>query len=337
MAISIEQVIYRIPAWSGRSPVVAPLVGGLTNRIYRVDVDGMSYVVRIPGDGTEWLAIDRANEFHNTRSAAAAGVSPRVVDQLSDVNVLVLEYIHGETLTVPAMQRPRMPTQIARVLKQLHAGPRFLLEFNIFRLTRHYLRIAEEHCIRIPDDYLRYMSQVERIEAAFAQRPVPTVPCHNDLLAANILNDGQRLWLIDFEYSGNNDATFELGNTCQEQQYRRPASRGNVRCLFWRRLAREALADEAQHDHVGRWLGSLGCDPGYGFHDRVRLLGLGRGALGPGPNRAEFFGFHQVASGARNFGVIARRRQMIARFYRGPDQKPPWACRSTAYRVSGAD
>ena len=222
MTISIDQVIDRIPAWSGRSPVVAPLVGGLTNRIYRVDVDGAAYVVRIPGEGTEWLAIDRANELHNTRSAAAAGVSPRVVHHLPDVNVLVLEFIHGETLTVPAMQRPGMPTQIARVLKQLHAGPRFLREFNMFRLTRHYLRIAEEHHIRIPDDYLRSIPLVERIEAAFARRPVPTVPCHNDLLAANFLDDGRRLWLIDFEYSGNNDATFELGNTCQEQQFDEP-------------------------------------------------------------------------------------------------------------------
>ena len=66
------------------------------------------------------------------------------------------------------------------------------------------------------------MPQVKRIEAAFTHRPVPTVPCHNDLLAANFLDDGQRLWLIDFEYSGNNDATFELGNTCQERQFDEP-------------------------------------------------------------------------------------------------------------------
>jgi thiamine kinase-like enzyme len=117
------------------------------------------------------------------------------------------------------MQRPGMPTQIAQVLKQLHAGPRFLREFNMFHLTTHYLRIAQQQHIRIPDDYLRYMPQVERIEAAFAHRPLATVPCHNDLLAANFLDDGERLWLIDFEYSGNNDATFELGNTCQEQQF----------------------------------------------------------------------------------------------------------------------
>ena len=219
MTISIDQVIDRVPGWSARSPVVVPLAGGLTNRIYRVDVDGVPYVVRIPGEGTEWLAIDRANEVYNTRSAAAAGVSPRVVHHLPDLDVLVLEFIQGETLTIPAMQRPGMPTQLARVLRQLHAGPRFQREFNMFRLARDYLRIAQERRIRIPDDYLRYLPPVDRIEAAFARRPVPTVPCHNDLLAANVLDDGRRLWLIDFEYSGNNDPTFELGNTCQEQQF----------------------------------------------------------------------------------------------------------------------
>ena len=222
MTISIDQVIDRIPGWSGRSPVVAPLDGGLTNRIYRVDVGGAAYVVRIPGEGTEWLGIDRVNELHNTRAAAEAGVSPRVVHHIADVNVLVVAFIPGETMSIPTMRRPGMPTQVARVLRQLHAGPRFLRDFDMFAVTRGYLRIARERRFTIPDDYDRYMPRVDRIEAAFARRPVRTVPCHNDLLAANILDDGRRLWLIDFEYSGNNDPTFELGNTCQEQQYDEP-------------------------------------------------------------------------------------------------------------------
>ena len=79
MTISIDQVIDRIPAWSGRSPDVTPLAGGLTNRIYRVDVDNVAYVVRIPGGGTQWLAIDRANELHNTRARCRTRVSPRAL------------------------------------------------------------------------------------------------------------------------------------------------------------------------------------------------------------------------------------------------------------------
>ncbi|WP_165073067.1 choline/ethanolamine kinase family protein [Paludisphaera rhizosphaerae] len=220
--ISIDQVIDRIPAWSDRSPVVTPLVGGLTNRAYRVDVGGEAFVVRIPGAGTEWLAIDRGNELYNTRAAAEAGVCPRVVHHFDDVNVMVLEFIPSETMTSESMRRPGMPTRLAQVLKKLHAGPRFLHDFDMFALTRRYLRITQELAIPIPDDYIGYLPEVDRIEAAFARRPVPTVPCHNDLLAGNILDDGRRLWLIDFEYSGNNDPTFELGNTCQELEYDEP-------------------------------------------------------------------------------------------------------------------
>jgi thiamine kinase-like enzyme len=222
MAISIEQVIDRIPDWSTRSPVVKSLIGGLTNQAYHVTVDGKEFVVRVPGDGTEWLAIDRANELHNTRAAAEMGISPKVVHHIPDLNVLILEFIPAETMTLASMRRPGMPTQIARALRQLHAGPRFLHDFNMFEVTRHYLRITQELRIRIPDDYLGFMPMVGRIEAAFARRPIATVPCHNDLLAANILDDGRRLWLIDFEYSGNNDPTFDLGNTCQEAEYDEP-------------------------------------------------------------------------------------------------------------------
>ena len=64
-----------------------------------------------------------------------------------------------------------------------------------------------------------------RIEAALAVKPLATVPCHNDLLAENYLDDGERLWLVDYEYSGNNDPTFELGNTCQEQGWDEPRIR----------------------------------------------------------------------------------------------------------------
>jgi len=70
--------------------------------------------------------------------------------------------------------------------------------------------------IRIPDGYRDRVGRLPTIEAALAVHPLPTVPCHNDLLAENYLDDGQRLWIVDYEYSGNNDPTFELGNTCQE-------------------------------------------------------------------------------------------------------------------------
>jgi thiamine kinase-like enzyme len=92
----------------------------------------------------------------------------------------------------------------------------------MFRLTEFYLRIADEHQVRIPDGFRDYRPRVERIEQALDRHPLPTAPCHNDLLAENYIDDGRILRMIDFEYSGNNDPCFELGNTCQEQQYDEP-------------------------------------------------------------------------------------------------------------------
>ena len=222
MPITIEQVVDRIPDWRGKAVAIHPLSGGLTNTNYRAEVNGTPYVVRIPGAKTELLAVDRANEYHNTKAAGEAGVCPKVVHYLPDEKVMVLEFVHGETMSIARLQQPGMPTRMAQSLKKLHAGPRFLRDFNMFRLTEFYLKMVDEHDVRISENYRSYLPAVARIEAAFARRPLPAVPCNNDLLAENYIDDGQQLWLIDFEYSGNNDPCFELGNTCQEQQYDEP-------------------------------------------------------------------------------------------------------------------
>ena len=222
MPITIEQVAARIPDWNGKQIEVEPLSGGLTNTNYRVEVDGIPYVVRIPGASTELLRVDRANEYHNTRAAAQAGVGPGIAHHLPDAEVMVLEFISGETMSSARLKEPGMPTRMAQAIKQLHAGPRFLHDFNMFRLTEQYLATCAERQVKIPDGYRDYMPRVQRIEQALHKHPLPTVPCHNDLLAENYIDDGQQLRLVDFEYSGNNDPTFELGNTCQEQQFDEP-------------------------------------------------------------------------------------------------------------------
>jgi thiamine kinase-like enzyme len=219
MVVTIERVVEKIDDWRGKSVSVQPLWGGLTNSNYRVEVEGRRYVVRIPGASTELLAVDRENEYYNTRAAAEAGVGARVAHYLAAEKVMVLEFIHGQTMSIPALQAPGMPARIAKSLKILHAGPRFLTDFNMFRLIEFYLKIVKEYEVRIPATYYDRLPAIRQIEPAFAVQPLATVPCNNDLLAENYIDDGQLLWLIDYEYSGNNDPCFELGNTCQEQQY----------------------------------------------------------------------------------------------------------------------
>jgi thiamine kinase-like enzyme len=219
MTVSIDTVIARIPDWQGKRVEIKPLSGGLTNTNYRVDVNGTSHFVRIPGAKTDLLAIDRRNEYFNSKAAAEAGVGPRVLYHLPEYDGMVLEFILGETMSNQKLQAPGMPSRIARSIKMLHAGPRFLIDFNMFRLTEYYLKICAEYEVVIPPRYPERMPAVAEIEKALLARPLPTVPCNNDLLAENYIDDGKILRLIDVEYSGNNDPCFELGNTCQELGY----------------------------------------------------------------------------------------------------------------------
>ncbi len=219
MTITIENVVSQISDWQGKDAAITALSGGLTNTNYRVDVGGIPYFVRIPGESTELLAVNRQNEHHNTVAAAEAGVGPKVLYHLPDHDVMVLEFIYGETMSNQRLQDAGMPERIAESLKLLHHGPRFLTDFNMFRLTEYYLDICKQRDIVIPDGYNERMSLVNRIESAMSDQPLQTVPCNNDLLAENYIDDGKLLRLIDYEYSGNNDPTFELGNTCQELGY----------------------------------------------------------------------------------------------------------------------
>jgi thiamine kinase-like enzyme len=215
----IEEVVSKIEDWRGKRISIEPLSGGLTNSNFRVIVDETPYFVRVPGERTELLAIDRKNEVYNTKAAAEAGVAPSVLYHLPEYDVMVLKFLEGKTMSKEALNKPGMPTRMAQAIKRLHAGPRFYSDFNMFRLTEYYLRLCKERGIKIPDGYLERMPIVARIEEAMSVRPLPTVPCNNDLLAENYIDDGKQLWLIDYEYSGNNDPCFELGNTCQEMQF----------------------------------------------------------------------------------------------------------------------
>jgi thiamine kinase-like enzyme len=216
---AIENVIAKIEEWHGKDIFIEPLSGGLTNTNYKVEVDGIPHFVRVPGESTELLAIDRNNEVHNTKAASQAGVAPRVLYHVPEYNAMVLEFLNGKTMSKDSLNQPGMPTRMAQAIKRLHAGPRFFSDFNMFRLTEYYLSLCRERGIKIPDGYDERMDTVKRIEQAMNVKPLPTVPCNNDLLAENYIDDGNQLWLIDYEYSGNNDPTFELGNTCQEMEF----------------------------------------------------------------------------------------------------------------------
>jgi thiamine kinase-like enzyme len=214
-----DEAIARVALWKGQDVQVSPLSGGLTNENYLVSAAGMRYVVRVPGQSTELLSIDRANEVHNTRAAATTGIGPKVLEVIPDLDVMVLEFIDGQTMSAKSLQSAEMAKRMAASFRRLHAAPRFLQDFNMFRLIESYLDIVEAHDVVIPHDYHDRLPTIAKIEHALAAGSLPSVPCHNDLLCENFIDDGAALRIVDYELSGNNDPCFDLGNTAQEAEF----------------------------------------------------------------------------------------------------------------------
>ena len=211
-----DDAVARVSLWRGKDVKVTSLSGGLTNENYLVETGGERYVMRIPGASTELLSIDRVNEVHNARAAASTGIGPAVLEHVPQADVMVLEFISGPTMSAKTLQTASMVRRMAESFKRLHAAPRFLKDFDMFRLIEDYLRIVDQHKVPIPTDYRAWLPRLGDIERAVRVGSLPSVPCHNDLLCENFIDDGQWLRVVDYELSGNNDACFDLGNTAQE-------------------------------------------------------------------------------------------------------------------------
>ena len=214
----LHSTLARLPSLAGEPRTVERVEGGLTNVNFKVTTPQRSAVVRLSSVETDLLAIDRAAEEVNSRRAAESGAAPAVLDYLPDEHALVVEWVEGVTLQPADLADETTLARVATVCRLLHSGPRFVGDFDMFAVLRRYLDVVQEHGFRLPPGYLDLLPEADRVEAALAVRRGPTVPCNNDLLAANFIDDGERLWVIDYEYAGNNDPCFELGNIWSESE-----------------------------------------------------------------------------------------------------------------------
>ncbi len=196
--------------WPGRGATFEPLGGGITNHNLKVEVNGERFVLRVAGKGTDQLGIDRVVEVAATEAAAALGIGPEVVEFVEPEGWLVTRFIEGE---IPSLERMREPDLLARVaaeLRAFHDAPEIPGRFDSFRVVEAYRQTALERGGEVPETYEWAHEIAGRIETKrSAERPVP---CHNDLLNANFLDDGERLRIVDWEYAGMGDRFFDLAN-----------------------------------------------------------------------------------------------------------------------------
>ncbi len=193
---------------------VTELSGGLTNRNLAIESDGNKYVARISSNSSDLLNINREDEYKNSIIASDAGIGATVYDFLPGKGLLLIGYINGKTFGADdiANNLPR----VAKAVRTLHGAKPFVSDFNMFTLQKRYLDIVQSNNFIYPDKYLDYEGHVADLKKSLSVLPAEIVPCNNDLLPGNFIDDGEKIWLIDYEYSGNNDACFELGNIWAE-------------------------------------------------------------------------------------------------------------------------
>lgn len=255
--MTLATLLEKVPIWTGRDPVATPLSGGITNQNFRVEVGGDSYVLRLLSTTTDHLGIDRDNEAACTRIAADLGVGPELVHYSLDDAILVVRFVEAETLSAESAREPARMARIVNQIKRYQGGPEFPGLFCPFDTVRSYHQRAAERRVEFPASLDRALEHLQRIEAV-VERVRTIVPCHNDLLAANFLDDGEKIWIIDWEYGGMGDPFFDLGNFAVNQELDDDGTaslleeyRGEVRTADLAHLKLMALASDLREAFWG--------------------------------------------------------------------------------------
>jgi len=192
-------------------------LGGLTNLVYRAG----GLCLRIPGKGTEEY-INRANEAVAAREAARAGVSPEVLHADAGTGVLVTRFLAGaETMSPEKFKtRPGSPARAGEAFRKLHSsGAVFPFRFELFSMIDDYLKVLSTKDVALPEGYHDVVREADGVRAALAVHPAPLVACHCDPLCENFLDTGDRMWIVDWEYSGMNDPLWDLGDLSVEGKF----------------------------------------------------------------------------------------------------------------------
>ncbi|APH74644.1 LPS biosynthesis choline kinase [Aquibium oceanicum] len=204
-------------------------LGGLTNRVYRA----ADHCLRIPGKGTEEY-IDRGNEKVAAQEAAKAGVSPEVMHFGAD-GVMVSRFVEGaETMSPDAFRtRAGSPARAGEAFRKLHeSGAVFPFRFELFSMIDGYLKVLSTKDVTLPDGYHDVVAEAGTVRAALDARPLPLAPCHCDPLCENFLDTGERMWIVDWEYSGMNDPMWDLGDLSVEAGFDADQEEEMIRAWF---------------------------------------------------------------------------------------------------------
>jgi thiamine kinase-like enzyme len=214
LAEHLIDALQLVPETAGRPLEMTALSGGITNRNFLITVGGEAdrYVIRLAGNDTHLLGISREVEHAATVAAAGVGVGPEVVAFIRPEGYLVTRFIIGTPVSLEEVHRPETLARVADSIRRVHGGPAIPGLFVPLRVAEAYLALATSRGVPTPRDWESAHAVGHRIERALLDAALPLTPCHNDLLNANFIDDGERIRIVDWEYAGMGDPFFDLGN-----------------------------------------------------------------------------------------------------------------------------
>ena len=195
-------------------------LGGLTNRNYKIDCPLGCFVLRLAGQGTEDY-IDRQAEFRNASIASRAGVNADILYFDTSSGTMLSRYIDDSvTMDINRFRDLEAIRRAGRAFRSLHeCGQKFVGQFELFGQIDQYLNVVRELGAQIPDGYSAVQQDAERVRTALSAHTLPEAPCHCDPMVENCIDDGTRMYIIDFEYAGNNDPMWDLGDLSVEGDF----------------------------------------------------------------------------------------------------------------------
>lgn len=250
MNAEVKALIPLMPWLGGSGVTVRPLQGGLTNRNYYICRGTDRFVLRIMGENSELLGIDRRTELVCARAAQAAGIGPEVVAFFPGHGATVTRFVAGRVLVFEAVQTPAILRRVVASVRRYHECSNGAGEFSAFEMVRRYYAEAREHKVSFPRNVVLALQTMARIEDETGV-PDHVCPCHNDLLPGHLIDDRRRVWILDWEYGGAGDLFFDLGNLAANNLFNREQETtllqfyfGKARAADFRRLRLMRLASD---------------------------------------------------------------------------------------------
>lgn len=247
----LQTILAEVPGWDGPPDEVGPLEGGITNLNYLVRRGENRFVLRVGGMNTDLLGIERNREYAISRIAADLGIGAEVYAFLPDHGAMVTHFVEGDAISAERAAQPDVMSRIMSTVRRYHGGRAFPGSFSVFGVLRAYESLALERGVVFPPSTATALKHARSIELALGSA-TELVPCHNDLLAANFIDDGDTIRLLDWEYAGMGDRFFDLGNFAANQALDSAGCQALVETYFGRADTRHLA-----HLHLMRTMSNL--------------------------------------------------------------------------------